>query len=290
MADYNRSGNGQGVLFVVATPIGNLDDITLRALQVLREADLILAEDTRHTARLLQHHGIDTRSQSLHEHNERQRVDAVCERLARGERLALVSDAGTPLISDPGFVLVRALRERGHRVVPVPGPSAAIAALSVAGLPTDRFHFEGFLPARGGPRRKRLQALAGLDETLVFYESCHRIGDSLRDMAEVLGAERPAVICRELTKRHEQVVDGRLGALPDWLAADDDHRRGEFVLVVGGAPAREAELDAAALQTLEVLLEELPPKQAARLAARRHGLKARELYQAALARREGRPE
>ncbi len=290
MADYNRSSNGQGVLFVVATPIGNLDDITLRALQVLREADLVLAEDTRHTARLLRHHGIDTRSQSLHEHNERQRVDAVCERLARGERLALVSDAGTPLISDPGFVLVRALRERGHRVVPVPGPSAAIAALSVAGLPTDRFHFEGFLPARGGPRRKRLQALAGYDETLVFYESCHRIGDSVRDMAQVLGAERPAVICRELTKRHEQVVDGRLGALPDWLAADDDHRRGEFVLVVGGAPAREAALDAAALQTLEVLLEELPPKQAARLAARRHGLKARDLYQAALVRREEEPD
>ncbi|RMG57311.1 MAG: 16S rRNA (cytidine(1402)-2'-O)-methyltransferase [Gammaproteobacteria bacterium] len=285
MADYNRSDAGQGVLFVVATPIGNLEDITLRALRVLQEVDLILAEDTRHTTRLLQHHGIDTPMLSLHEHNEQQRIEQVRARLEGGAKLALVSDAGTPLISDPGFVLVRALREEGLPVVPVPGPSALVAALSVSGLPTDRFHFEGFLPARSAARRKRLAALAACDETLVFYESCHRIVDSIDDMAEVLGAQRPAVVCRELTKQYEQVGSGTLASLGEWLLADDNHRRGEFVVVVGpeGRSPNDAEqVDEAALRTLRVLLEELPPRQAARLAARCHGLKPRVLYQAAL--------
>jgi 16S rRNA (cytidine1402-2'-O)-methyltransferase len=278
--------NDTGCLYVVATPIGNLGDITRRAVEVLSAVDLIAAEDTRHTRRLLQHLGIDKPLRSLHEHNERERVHALLERLRDGEQVALVSDAGTPLISDPGYPLVRACRAEGIRVVPVPGASALIAALSVAGLPTDRFRFEGFLPRRAPARRERLQALATAPETLVFYESAHRIEESLADLCAVFGEAREAVLARELSKRHETLLDGTLGELRARVCADPDQRRGEFVLVVAGAPA-EAQGDEQALRTLlAVLLEELPLKQASAIAARLSGEKKNRVYRLALAMRE----
>ncbi len=276
--------NDTGCLYVVATPIGNLGDITRRAVEVLSAVDRIAAEDTRHTRRLLQHLGIDRPLLSLHEHNERQRVQSLLERLRAGEHLALVSDAGTPLISDPGYPLVRACRAEGIRVVPVPGASALIAALSVAGLPTDRFRFEGFLPRRAAARRERLQTLSDAAETLVFYESAHRIEESLDDLCTVFGRAREAVLARELTKRHETLLDGTLGELLARVREDMDQRRGEFVLVVAGAPV-EAEDDSALRALLSVLLEELPLKQAAAIAARLSGEKKNRAYQLALAMR-----
>jgi len=277
--------NDTGCLHVVATPIGNLGDITRRAVEVLSTVDLIAAEDTRHTRRLLQHLGIDKPLLSLHEHNERERVHSLLERLRGGEQVALVSDAGTPLISDPGYPLVRACRAEGIRVVPVPGASALVAALSVAGLPTDRFRFEGFLPRRAAARRERLKVLATAPETLVFYESAHRIEECLADLCAVFGEAREAVLARELSKRHETLLDGTLGGLLARVGADPDQRRGEFVLVVAGAPA-EAKGDEQALRAmLAVLLEELPLKQASALAARLSGEKKNRVYRLALAMR-----
>ncbi|BAN68392.1 16S rRNA (cytidine(1402)-2'-O)-methyltransferase [endosymbiont of unidentified scaly snail isolate Monju] len=277
--------NDTGCLYVVATPIGNLGDITRRAVEVLSAVDLVAAEDTRHTRRLLQYLSIDRPLLSLHEHNERERMHALLERLRAGEQVALVSDAGTPLISDPGYPLVRACRAEGIRVVPVSGASALIAALSVAGLPTDRFRFEGFLPRRATARRERLQALATAPETLVFYESAHRIEESLADLCAVFGEAREAVLARELSKRHETLLDGTLGELLARVCADPDQRRGEFVLVIAGAPA-EAEGDEQALRALlAVLLEELPLKQASAIAARLSGEKKNRVYRLALAMR-----
>lgn len=270
-----------GRLWVVATPIGNLDDFAPRAAAVLREVAWVAAEDTRHSAPLMARAGSHARLLALHEHNEEAQSGRLVERLLAGESGALISDAGTPLVSDPGFRLVRAARAAGLEVSPVPGPCAAVAALSVAGLPSDRFVFEGFLPARPAARRERLRALAGETRTLVFYESSHRVADSLQDLAAVLGAGREAVLARELTKRFETVIAAPLGELALRVATDADQRRGEFVLVVGGARGEAADDQlAAGRRAYELLRAELPPTKAARLAAALTGAPRRALYAA----------
>ncbi|MGM0535924.1 MAG: 16S rRNA (cytidine(1402)-2'-O)-methyltransferase [Pseudomonadota bacterium] len=259
-----------GALYVVATPIGNLDDLSPRAARVLAQVALIAAEDTRHSGRLLRHLGLSRPMLSLHEHNEAARVEALDARLVAGEDIALVADAGTPLISDPGFVLVRELRSRGRRIVPVPGPCALVAALSGAGLPTDRFLFQGFLPARGGARRGRLEALASREETLVFYESPHRIRDTLADLATTLGARR-VVLARELTKTFETFLDGSAAELLAWMKEDPDQARGEFVVMVAGAGSRgDADVSAVEADALlsALLAEGVGVKQSAAVAAR----------------------
>ncbi|TBV94748.1 16S rRNA (cytidine(1402)-2'-O)-methyltransferase [Azotobacter chroococcum] len=274
-----------GMLYVVATPIGNLDDITARALRVLREVAVIAAEDTRHSARLLQHFGITTPLVACHEHNERDQGGRFLARLQGGEDVALISDAGTPLISDPGFHLVRQARAAGIRVVPVPGPCALIAALSAAGLPSDRFVFEGFLPAKTAGRLARLEQLKEEPRTLIFYEAPHRLLDCLADLERILGADRLAVMARELTKAFETFQGLPLGKLRAWVAADGNQQRGECVLLVAGwqAPA-ENSVPAAALRVLELLLKEMPLKRAAALAAEITGVRKNLLYQAALER------
>ena len=267
-----------GTLHVVATPIGNLADLSPRALDTLRAVDAICAEDTRHTRRLLAHFGVDRPLLALHEHNEAEVAARLVARLAAGESLALVSDAGTPLVSDPGFRLVSAAREAGIRVSPVPGPSAIIAALSVAGLPSDRFTFEGFLPAKASARRERLASLAGETRTLVFYESSHRIADALVDCVAAFGAERPAVLARELTKLFETVLDGCLGELQAAVEADANQRKGEFVLLVGGV-GDDAEAKVVQGRLLYAkLAAHLPPSTAAKLAAEISGAPRKELY------------
>ena len=241
------------------------------------------AEDTRHTGQLLAHFEINTPLFSLHEHNEHTRLAQVAARLREGQSLALVSDAGTPLISDPGFPLVRELRRQGLKVIPIPGPSSVLAALSVAGLPTDRFVFEGFLPAKSAARREHLQALLHEERTLVFLEASHRIAETLADMADVLGAQRPAVIARELTKRFEEVQSAPLGALTDWLDADFHRSRGEFVVLVQGALAAANEVDTPETrQLLTALLDELPMGRAVAVAVKATGLKRKALYELAL--------
>lgn len=272
-----------GTLYVVATPIGNLGDMTPRAIAVLQQVDLIAAEDTRHSGPLLQHFGITTSCIACHDHNERQIAAGLVERIQRGESIALISDAGTPLVSDPGYHLVRTAREAGVPVVPIPGASAMIAALSVSGLPSDRFSFEGFLPAKSAARRQRLQTLVDDSRTLIFYESTHRIEESLADMAEVFGVDRYAVIAREITKRFETVHGDTLANLIAWIDADANQTKGEFVVMVHGAEEREAsEIDAESERVLKLLLEELPVKQAAALAAKITGAKKNALYQFAL--------
>ena len=272
-----------GVLYVVATPIGNLEDISARALRILREVHAIAAEDTRHTGQLLAHFEINTSLFSLHEHNEHARLAQVVARLREGQSLALVSDAGTPLISDPGFPLVRELRRQGLKVIPIPGPSSILAALSVAGLPTDRFVFEGFLSAKSTTRRERLRTLVQEERTLVFLESSHRIVETLSDMGEVLGAKRPAVIARELTKRFEEVQGAPLGELIDWLKTDSHRGRGEFVVLIQGAPTIANEVDTRETrQLLIALLEELPMGRAVAVAVKATGLKRKALYELAL--------
>ncbi len=274
----------ESVLYVVATPIGNLADISERALSVLRSVDLIAAEDTRHTRQLLMHFTINKPLFSVHDHNEQQRIEKVIAELSSGQSIALVSDAGTPLISDPGFHVVQAVRDAGFQVVPVPGPCALVTALSAAGMPTDRFCFEGFLPAKSSGRKKQLQQVEDEPRTLVFYESPHRIVGSLTDMAEVLGADRLITVARELTKTFETFFTGTLEQTIAWMQADTNQQRGEFVLVVAGAPVKEDEEAAAvsAEKVLKVLLEELPVKQAAALSAKITGQKKNALYQQAL--------
>ncbi len=275
-----------GTLYVVATPIGNLGDFTPRAREILGEVSVIAAEDTRHTGQLLKEFGIHTTLVSLHEHNEARRSEALIERLLSGESIALVSDAGTPLISDPGFDLVVAARARGIRVTPIPGPSAAIAALSVAGLPTDRFTFEGFLPAKASARRAQLDALRAERRTLIFYEGPHRIKEVLGDMLDVFGSERRAVVCRELTKRFETIYGGTLEELVSMSTNDPDMSRGEIVIVVSGNLEAQATGQALhAEQLLQALLEELTPSQAARVAAKLTGEKRSELYDKAMTMR-----
>ncbi|HEU4813586.1 MAG TPA: 16S rRNA (cytidine(1402)-2'-O)-methyltransferase [Xanthomonadaceae bacterium] len=267
-----------GTLFVVATPIGNLGDLAPRALDAFRTVGAVCAEDTRRTRQLLSHFGLDRPLVALHEHNEEAVATRLVARLASGESLALVSDAGTPLVSDPGYRLVRAAREAGIRVSPLPGPCAAIAALSVAGLPSDRFAFEGFLPAKGNARRDRLQRLASESRTLVFYESSHRIEATLADLCGAFGADRPAVLARELTKLFETVLDGTLDDIRTRVAGDPDQRRGEFVLVVQGAADEAAGQLAEGRRLYARLSEHLPPSAAAKLAAELSGAPRKALY------------
>ncbi|HTN32051.1 MAG TPA: 16S rRNA (cytidine(1402)-2'-O)-methyltransferase [Pseudomonas sp.] len=274
------------MLYVVATPIGNLDDISARALRILREVALIAAEDTRHSQRLMQHFGITTPLQACHDHNEREQGGRFLARLQAGDDVALISDAGTPLISDPGFHLVRQVRAAGIRVVPVPGPSAVIAALSAAGLPSDRFIFEGFLPAKAAGRRARLEALREEPRTLIFYEAPHRLLDSLEALRDTLGAERQVVLARELTKTFETIKGLPIGELCEWVRADANQQRGECVLLVAGwqAPEGDESVSAEALRVLDLLLAELPVKRAAALAAEITGVRKNLLYQVALQR------
>jgi 16S rRNA (cytidine1402-2'-O)-methyltransferase len=273
-----------GTLFVVATPIGNLGDLSPRAREVLGKVELIAAEDTRHTRRMLQAFGIGTALTSLHEHNEAHKSEALVERLVRGGSLALVSDAGTPLISDPGFDLIAAARKRAVRVVAVPGACAAIAALSIAGLPSDRFVFEGFLPAKAAARRARLERLLPQERTMIFYEAPHRLREVLDDMCEVLGPQRPASVSRELTKRFETTYSGTLEALSRRAAREADMSRGEIVLIVGGNPQNSPAMSLNVEQLLDALLEQLGPSQAAKIASRLTGEPRSELYQRALQR------
>ena len=261
-----------GRLQVIATPIGNLADLSERAREALAQADVIAAEDTRHTGALLMALGLATPLLSLHEHNESRRVPGLLARLAQGERVALVSDAGTPLLSDPGYELVQAAIAAGFEVSAIPGPSAITAALAVAGLPTDRFCFEGFLPARERERRAALEALAHERRTLVFFEAPHRIVAALTDIATVLGPERAAVVARELTKAHETVYRGTLGELAARAVTEANFARGEITLVVHGAPAAAAGVDERLLhRTIAVLSKELPPGRAAAVAAQLTG-------------------
>jgi 16S rRNA (cytidine1402-2'-O)-methyltransferase len=269
-----------GQLFVVATPIGNLEDLSARARRVLEEVAVIAAEDTRRTRQLLSSFRCHTPLMAVHEHNEAERVPVLCERLAAGEDVALVSDAGTPLISDPGFALVQACQRRGIRVVPVPGPSALLAALQASGLPTDRFVFEGFLPRKAGQRRERLAALVSEPRTLVFFESVHRIADTVGDLAASFGAERPATLARELTKMHESVVSDSLGGLAAALREGSIVRRGEFVLVVAGHAAEQSGGLAEARRVYGLLIEVLPADAALKLTARITGVKRNALYAA----------
>jgi 16S rRNA (cytidine1402-2'-O)-methyltransferase len=268
-----------GCLWVVATPIGHRDDLSARAIETLRTVAVIAAEDTRHSRPLLVHHNIDTPLIALHEHNERDAVDAVVRRMQGGDAVALISDAGTPLISDPGFRLVRAARAAGIRCIPVPGACAAIAALSVAGLPSDRFVFEGFLPPKAAARRSRLQELASDARTLIFYESSHRVAESLADMRDVFGADREAVLARELTKLFETVLGAPLAALAARVVADPDQQRGEHVILVAGRGEEADAKLAEGQRVFAILREDLPPAKAAKLAAAISGAPRKSLYE-----------
>jgi len=276
----------ENALYVVATPIGNLGDITLRALDTLRGADLVACEDTRHARRLLDHHGIGAPTLALHQHNENEAAARLVRLLGEGKRVALVSDAGTPGVSDPGARAVAAVRAAGFRVVPLPGPNAAIAAMSAAGFGDPRFLFVGFLPARDGARRTAIGELADVAAALVFYEAPHRVTETVADLAALLQPQREIVIARELTKMFEQIERMPLTAAPAWLAADANRQRGEFVLVVSGPPPRSG-LDAEAERVLAALLAELPVKQAARLAAEITGQPKNALYARALELKAG---
>ena len=269
-------------LYVVATPIGNLHDLSQRASQVLADVDLVACEDTRHTQKLLQHLGLRKSLLSLHDHNERDRIDQIKAQLAAGRSIALVSDAGTPLISDPGYVLVNALRQENFRVTPVPGPSALITALSVAGLPTNRFLFEGFLPHKAGGRRERLEVVVGETATLVFYESKHRLLETLAIMQEVLG-DRQAVVAREITKTFEQFFSGSLSAIEQQISSHSDHQKGEFVIMVMGANEAKSQIDLSTEKLFKRLLDELPPKKAAAIMSEFTGENKKVLYQRAIA-------
>ncbi|MBB5322652.1 16S rRNA (cytidine(1402)-2'-O)-methyltransferase [Marinobacter oulmenensis] len=285
MSEQQLSGSSGGVLYIVATPIGNLGDLSERAGQVLTRADRVAAEDTRHTGKLLQHLGISKPMIALHDHNERDRFVRVIDALLAGEDVALVSDAGTPLISDPGYVLVREARAAGLRVCPVPGACALVAGLSAAGLPTDRFLFAGFLPAKRSGRKAALEEFRDLTATLVLYESPHRILDLLADLVDVFGRERECVLGRELTKTFETFYSGSVASVLEDLKADPNGARGEFVVMVHGADPVDRE-GAATLDSdrlLSLLIRELPVKKAARIVAEVSGLGKNELYQRALA-------
>lgn len=265
MNQHQQADIFAATLYVVPTPIGNLEDITRRALSVLQGVDLIAAEDTRHTGLLLQHFAINARLFALHDHNEQQKADVLLAKLQDGQSIALVSDAGTPLINDPGYHLVRRCREAGIRVVPLPGACAAITALSAAGLPSDRFCYEGFLPAKRKARLDSLQGLAQEPRPLIFYESTHRLLESLEDMATAWGPLRYVVLARELTKTWESLHGAPVGELLAWVREDDMRRRGEMVLIVEGYRAPDDALPPEALRMLALLLAELPLKKAAAL-------------------------
>jgi len=272
---------------VVATPIGNLDDLSPRALLTLNEVSLIAAEDTRHSSKLLRHFGILTPVTAFHEHNEREKAAELVELLINGKSIALISDAGTPLVSDPGYRLVRAAHAAGIRVVPLPGACAAIAALSASGLPSDRFAFEGFPPVKSAARRAWYEALASEPRTLIVYESPHRIVESLQDMVAVFGATREAVYARELTKQFETVRHANLGEIARWVQEDANQQRGEVVVLIHGAVPVEAENSEDAVRILRILIKELPVSQAAALAAEITGQKKNQLYNLALQLKSG---
>ncbi|MBX2886088.1 MAG: 16S rRNA (cytidine(1402)-2'-O)-methyltransferase [Granulosicoccus sp.] len=276
--------NQEGTLYIVATPIGNLDDISARAVVVLRSVDTIYAEDTRHSGRLLQHLGIKTPLKSLHEHNEEQRVPAVIAQLQAGQNLAVISDAGTPLISDPGFRLVSACHEQGVTVTPVPGASALITALCAAGLPTDSFVYLGFPPGRSSARRQWLKQQSEESRTLVLYESRHRIVDTLTDLCEVFGEARVATVARELTKTYETIRRGSLGSLLHWIGNHAEQQKGEFVLVIAGAPVKTIE-EPELRRVLGILLTELSVKSSASMAAQLTGQPRKRAYDLALSMR-----
>lgn len=276
-----------GTLYIVATPIGNLDDVSARAVAVLSRVSLIAAEDTRHSGRLLQALGVETRMTALHDHNERDRADGLLQKLEQGHDVALISDAGTPLISDPGFVLVREARRRGLKVSPVPGPSAIIAALCAAGLPTDRFAFEGFLPAKKGARLALLDHLSTQAATLVFYESPHRILDTVEDIVQAMGSTRELVIARELTKTFETFYAGPASEVLQALHDDPHGSRGEFVVMIHGAEKEAADAGMEEVdRLLKLLLTELPVKKAAKLVSEMTGKAKNDLYQRALTLKE----
>ena len=275
----------KGALYVVATPIGNLGDMSHRAIEVLQGVTVIAAEDTRHTNRLLQQFEINTTCLALHEHNERKVTASLVARLQQGDSIALVSDAGTPLLSDPGYHLVREATALGLRVIPVPGPSAIIAALSAAGLPTDRFCFEGFLPSKSGARCARLEALRQATVSLVFFEAPHRILATLADMQHIFGADRQAVLARELTKTFETFLRGSLEEIHRQVNGDQNQQKGEIVLLVHGAsPVEHNGIDPETERVLNILLQDLPVKQAAALTAEITGVKKNRLYQQAIKR------
>lgn len=272
-----------GVLYVVATPIGNLADMVPRAVETLQSVALIAAEDTRHSARLLSHFSISTPCVAYHDHSDTERTGSILDRVQAGESVALISDAGTPLVSDPGYRLVRTARERGLAVVPVPGACALVAALSASGLPSDRFSFEGFPPPKANARRQWLEALSAESRTLIFYEAPHRVLACLEAMVEVFGPTREAVIARELTKTFETIRLAPLAELVEFVRADSNQQRGEIVLMVAGASNRsDSTLDAEAERVMGILLEELPVKQAAAMGAKITGVKKNALYQWAL--------
>ncbi len=272
----------KNTLYVVATPIGNLDDISRRAIDTLKQVDVVAAEDTRHSRRLLDHLGIRKPMMAIHDHNERSKIDQVIELLSDGQSVALVSDAGTPLISDPGYPLVNACRDKGVNVIPLPGPCALITALSAAGLPTDRFIFEGFLPAKSKARRERLQEVLEETRTLVYYESTHRILNLLEDLADLM-PERRVVLARELTKRFETFLSGRAAELKQRLEEDSDQTKGEFVVMLAGAEPIESEgLTQQDQYVLKTLMEALPLKKAAQMTANLTGKSKNALYQLGL--------
>ncbi|WP_375751387.1 16S rRNA (cytidine(1402)-2'-O)-methyltransferase [Vibrio sp. HN007] len=266
-------------LYIVPTPIGNLGDITQRALDVLASVDVIAAEDTRHTGKLLSHFNIQTKTYALHDHNEQQKAQVLVERLQQGQSIALVSDAGTPLISDPGYHLVTKCRQAGVKVVPLPGACAVITALSASGLPSDRFSFEGFLPPKSKGRQDKLREIEKAERTCIFYESPHRIMDSLQDMLKVLGPDREVVLARELTKTFETIQGMPLGELIPWIEEDDNRKKGEMVLLVHGyRESSKEEFPQEALRLLGLLTKELPLKKAAAIVAEMHGVKKNALY------------
>lgn len=270
----------KGILYIVATPIGNMEDLSSRAVRVLQDVDLIAAEDTRHSGRLLQHYSVNTATFSLHDHNERKVANSLVKRLIQGESIALISDAGTPLVSDPGYVFVDEAHRQNIRVVPITGASSVIAALSVAGMPTDRFVFEGFLPAKIRARQKKLKELSSEMRTMVFFESPHRILDAVESMVSVFGGDRPMSVARELTKLHEQVVRSDISGIREMLIQGDIASRGEFVLIVRGAGEKGVDLNL--MTTLNVLSSELSPSKVASVAHRLTGIDRSELYKLVL--------
>ncbi|EIK98033.1 rRNA small subunit methyltransferase I [Pseudomonas sp. M47T1] len=288
MTAPGASNSAMGTLYVVATPIGNLDDMSARALKILSDVALIAAEDTRHSIRLMQHFGISTPLAACHEHNERDEGGRFLDKLLAGESVALISDAGTPLISDPGYHLVRQVRAAGIPVVPVPGPCALIAALSAAGLPSDRFIFEGFLPAKTVGRRSRLEQVREEPRTLIFYEAPHRILECLQDMEFVFGPDRPALLARELTKTFETLKGLPLSQLRAFVEGDSNQQRGECVVLVAGwtPPETDEVVSAEVMRVLDLLLKEMPLKRAAALAAEITGARKNVLYQVALERQK----
>jgi len=284
MSEFQQNSSpNQGVLYVVATPIGNLGDMVPRAIETLQTVKLIAAEDTRHSAHLLHHFGIKTPCVAYHDHSDDNRIEQIILRLESGESVALISDAGTPLVSDPGYRLVRMVREKNIKVIPIPGSCALIAALSASGLASDKFIFEGFLPAKQQARQTQLASLTDETRTLIFYEAPHRILETLQDMQLIFGADRHAVIAREITKTFETIHGDTLAELANWVAADSNQQRGEIVLLVEGtSKVQSTEITPEQIRVMNVLLEELPVKQAAAMGAKLTGLKKNFLYQWAL--------